>query len=601
MAQKLGDVPGRKTLVLFSAGFPLDQEMRSEVTAVIDACNKSNVAIYPIDVRGLTSPSLPFAPGRGALILPGALRDAGVALAGNSVLQIAAFFQRGSTGGAGGGGAAGGGAAGGAGAGAGGGAAAGGGGGGGVVRSGGAAGGTGAAGGGGGFGGAGGTGGRGGGIGSGGDPSGRGGFGNAGNTGGGGGGGNVPRSNPNDPYNRSGLPPRRVILPPSPESATTNQEVLYLLADGTGGFVILNTNDLVGGLQKINKEQNEYYLLAYTPPDSPEGSCHTIKVKVNRGGMNVRARTGYCNVKQVDLLSGKPAEKELEARVAGTAAPTIAAAPMQTPFFYTSPNTARVMVAMEIPTDGIKFQKVKGKQHAEMNVLGIAYRPDGNVAGRFSDNVKWDFEDKKEAEAFGKKPYRYESQFDLGSGEYTLKVAFSSGESGFGKLESPLKIDPFDGKQFTMSALAMSKDFHKIDQLDTGLDAALQEGRTPLVTGGLQFKPAGSNAFKPTETVAVYFEVYEPLLAETEGAATGAAAGTKVGAQLRIVDKKTGEAKLDSGGVEISNFIKAGNPVMSVALKVPVNTLAAGSYRLELKTLDSAGKTATRTEDFDII
>jgi hypothetical protein len=430
----------------------------------------------------------------------------------------------------------------------------------------------------------------------GGDPSGRSGLGN-GNPNAGGGGGNIPRGNPNDPFNRVGLPPRQVILPQIPESATTNQEVLYMLAQGTGGFVILNTNDLLGGLQKIGKEQNEYYLLAYTPPESAEGSCHTIKVKVNRGGLNVRARTGYCNVKQMDVLSGKPAEKELETRVAGTAAPTLVAPPMQTPFFYTSANTARVMVAMDVPADGIKFQKVKGKQHADMNVLGVAYRPDGNVAGRFSDVVKWDFDDKKEAEAFGKRPYRYENQFDLASGEYTLKVAFSTGDAGFGKLESPLKIDPFDGKEFTMSALAISNNVRKVDQLDMSLDAELQEGRTPLVTGGLQFKPAGSRRFKSNETVAVYFEVYEPLLAEADAGATAA----KVGAQLRILDKKTGEPKLDSGGVEISNFIKAGNPVMNVALKVPVNGLAPGAYQLELKTVDSAGKTAMRTEDFDIM
>ena len=53
MAKGLTDVPGRKTLVLFTSGFPLTSEMRSELTATIDACNKSNVAVYPIDVRGL--------------------------------------------------------------------------------------------------------------------------------------------------------------------------------------------------------------------------------------------------------------------------------------------------------------------------------------------------------------------------------------------------------------------------------------------------------------------------------------------------------------------------------------------------------------------
>ena len=48
-----------------------------------------------------------------------------------------------------------------------------------------------------------------------------------------------------------------------------------------------------------------------------------------------------------------------------------------------------------MPGSDIKFEKVKGKLHAEMNVLGLIYRPNAEVAGRFSDTVKLDFEDKK--------------------------------------------------------------------------------------------------------------------------------------------------------------------------------------------------------------
>ncbi|MGD0268484.1 MAG: VWA domain-containing protein, partial [Candidatus Sulfotelmatobacter sp.] len=59
LAKDLSTVPGRKTLVMLTSGFPLSPEYESEVTAVIDTCNKSNVAIYPIDVRGLTVPQLP--------------------------------------------------------------------------------------------------------------------------------------------------------------------------------------------------------------------------------------------------------------------------------------------------------------------------------------------------------------------------------------------------------------------------------------------------------------------------------------------------------------------------------------------------------------
>jgi VWFA-related protein len=50
LAKNLRNVPGRKSVVLFSAGFPLSYEAQSELTATIDACNKSNMAIYPLDL-----------------------------------------------------------------------------------------------------------------------------------------------------------------------------------------------------------------------------------------------------------------------------------------------------------------------------------------------------------------------------------------------------------------------------------------------------------------------------------------------------------------------------------------------------------------------
>src|SRR5579864_1892691 len=55
LAKNLRSVPGRKMLVLFSAGFALTPENESELTATIDACNKANVAIYSLDVRGLAA------------------------------------------------------------------------------------------------------------------------------------------------------------------------------------------------------------------------------------------------------------------------------------------------------------------------------------------------------------------------------------------------------------------------------------------------------------------------------------------------------------------------------------------------------------------
>src|SRR5271167_2338194 len=61
VAKGLASVPGRKSLVLLTTGFPINPndpdtfERQSELLAVISECNRANVAVYPIDVRGLTS------------------------------------------------------------------------------------------------------------------------------------------------------------------------------------------------------------------------------------------------------------------------------------------------------------------------------------------------------------------------------------------------------------------------------------------------------------------------------------------------------------------------------------------------------------------
>lgn len=180
------------------------------------------------------------------------------------------------------------------------------------------------------------------------------------------------------------------------------------------------------------------------------------------------------------MLAGKPVEKELESQANGAQAGTIAAS-VQTPYFYTSANTARVSLAMEVPATSIKFEKVKGKQHATLNVLGIAYKPDHSTAARFSDAVNLDFEDKKAVEEFQQQPFHYASQFDIASGEYSLKIAFSSGQQAFGKVETTLVIAPYDGKQFWISSLALSKQVRRVADMATGLDAALMEDHTPLV------------------------------------------------------------------------------------------------------------------------
>jgi VWFA-related protein len=373
---------------------------------------------------------------------------------------------------------------------------------------------------------------------------------------------------------------------------TVKQPGLKALADQTGGRAIANANDLVGELGRIADEQEEHYVLGFSPGELPEGSCHSLRIEISRPGLDVQARKGYCSSKPVDLLAGNTASRTLEERAAGASAGNLTAS-LQLPYFYSSPNAARVNVAMEIRTAGIKFQKVKGKPHAELKVAGVAYRPGGDVAGRFSDVVQLDFETDKEAAAFAKQPYHYEYQFDLGPGEYSLRVAFSAGGENFGKAEMPLSIAPWDGRRLALSGIAFAKESRPVPDLASALDDSLLEDRRPLIAGSRRIVPSGSNRFHGADQALVYAEIYEPLLAGPNP--------PSLGLQIRVVDRQGGEVKASPEAFSVTNFIRPGNPVVPVAFSLPLASLAPGSYRLELNAVHSSGpETALSAVDFEV-
>ena len=560
LANNLAAIPGRKSLILFTSGFPLTPEGESELTATIDACNKANVAIYPLDVRGLVAPvgwnrSAP-APGFGNRANSETLfasrfgrtenRDGvpGLMLASFRLgpgTAMSASQQRGGGGGGAGGGMGGGRPPGGGGTG----------------------------------------GGRPPGGGSGGGPSGGKGGSPGGPRGPGGPSGpsGPPRGSPGMPFGTPNYTQAREIVPTIPDSVTTNQQVLYSLAQGTGGFPIYNSNDLLAGLEKISSELDEYYFLGYAPKDDTEGACHTLHVKVDRGGTEVRSRSGYCNVKPNDVLAGQPVEKQLEAHATGAGAGNIGGS-LETSYFYDSANEARVNLSMDIASSAIHFEKVKGKYHADVNILGIAYRPDGAVAARFSDDVALDLE-KGEWKDFNKAPMPYQNQFIITPGRYRLAVVVSGGGQDFGKYESPLQIDSFDGKTFSLSGVALSDTLQRVADSGTSLDADMLAGRLPLVVHEFQIVPAGSYRFKKSDKVAIYAQIYAPNIA--------AAKPPEVVLAYNVIDQKTGKSIFATGAINASEFIVKGNPVIPVALKVPLENFPPGSYRLELQAGEMGG------------
>jgi VWFA-related protein len=170
------------------------------------------------------------------------------------------------------------------------------------------------------------------------------------------------------------------------EDSTLESAGTRALADDTGGFSIVNTNDLAGGAERIAEESRVFYLLGFqAPPGKPPGQWRKLRVDVKGTvpGLKVRARRAY-TVGPPSLDAPEKAETAKGARNLPPAvtraldsAHEAAGIPLRAMVYVFEPrpkDTARVLVAAEFDASRLTFQG-SGKARAARLEVTIAATP----------------------------------------------------------------------------------------------------------------------------------------------------------------------------------------------------------------------------------
>ena len=86
-------------------------------------------------------------------------------------------------------------------------------------------------------------------------------------------------------------------LSPDRNAALATQvytQFLAAAASGTGGQLVRNTNDFIGGMHTLAAPPAVSYLLGFSPQSEPDNTLHTLKLRLNhRSGFQVDSRPGY--------------------------------------------------------------------------------------------------------------------------------------------------------------------------------------------------------------------------------------------------------------------------------------------------------------------
>lgn len=279
---------------------------------------------------------------------------------------------------------------------------------------------------------------------------------------------------------------------------------LRTLANETGGFAALNSNDFERPFQRIVDENSSYYLLGYYPTnEANDGSFRSVRVRVRQPGLEVVARRGYFAPKP--NVSAEPTPESSVEAVREVAASPVSSSGLSmrvVPHLLRSPSgMARVHLTAELAADEIPFREVDGVFANTMLMLWEAVDGDGEVQASRTQKADFNLGPTKHAQAaeFG---VNMIAEFDLPAGRYQLRIGTLEELSGrSGSIVGNLEVPRFRSATLELSSLVLAVPTMR-------LEVAMTEGAGALARL-LPAPPTSRREFDRGEQLALYAEVYD--------------------------------------------------------------------------------------------
>ena len=283
------------------------------------------------------------------------------------------------------------------------------------------------------------------------------------------------------------------------------QQSLRTLAEETGGFASVSSNDFSNAFRRIVDENSSYYVLGYYPTNERrDGRFRRIEVRLKRPGLAVVARKGYAAPK------GKAAvEKTIEAS-AGTSKElrdalnsplqmsglklAVFAAPMKGPS-----RKAAIALVTEFLGREFAFTEKDGKFLNTLEMSYVAVGKQGKVVDGKRDSVALSFKPetyKRVLEA----GMRVQSRLELPPGSYQLRVAVRESGGRTGSVFYDLSVPDFAKDPLSISGVVVTS---------MAAGTVPTAGAIPEIGDALKTPPTTSRVFSSADELSVLAEVYD--------------------------------------------------------------------------------------------
>src|ERR1035437_6880294 len=281
------------------------------------------------------------------------------------------------------------------------------------------------------------------------------------------------------------------------------QSSLRALSEGTGGFLIANTNDFRKPFQQLVETLDAHYEAVYHPTSTKfDGRLRKIEVKLARNDLLVDSRTGYFALP--DLKGSGPLTT-----VESTAMAVLAAEPRPHSFdfhvtayhFQKDGTNPRATLAFELPSAKLGDTVDPGRKvhKFEVSLLALIRDANGDVVDKYSLDQPYYIADANLA-AVRADALTYTHALDLPPGRYTVDTAVVDREGTQASAETGSFEIPATPKGIAISSLAM------VQHLDPA--GAKPDTADPFTVKDQHVIPMVQATVSPATKRWVYFVVY---------------------------------------------------------------------------------------------
>lgn len=281
------------------------------------------------------------------------------------------------------------------------------------------------------------------------------------------------------------------------------QASLRALSEGTGGFLIANTNDFRKSFQQLDEALETHYEAVYrsTAPNY-DGKLRKVAVKLARSDWQVESRTGYFAMPDLKG-SGPLTPEESTAMAALSAERRPHSFDFQVAAYHFQKDAANPVATLAFELPGAKLGAAADparKLHKfEVSLLALVRDANGEVVDKYSLDQPYFIADDK-LSAVRADELTYTHPLDLPPGRYTVDAAVVDREGAQATTESGSFEIPAAPRGIAISSLAM------VEHLDTA--GGKPDAADPFTFKDKHVVPMVNATVSPATKRWVYFVVY---------------------------------------------------------------------------------------------